>query len=562
MKYNNIHILFVILLLGAKPAFANDLFIEPVEAKEEVVLFTDRSVYIVGEQVQFLATLFNVNGTNTPLQSQILYCELIAPDGNKITGNKYPIGLMAAEGCLSIPMHLLTGTYYLRAYTKLMRNYGPESYEYRQIRIINPYSGEVLAAANNEKNDGLMAVSAISESENLLSVVCEKTNYSPNDTIKLMVSAKKGTVEKIKTCCFSVVPETTKSPNFLLPQLHEKPAAGTFYFPDARGLSLSGKLTEASSQIPVKDKKINLSIIGEGRDFMTARTDSSGRFFFALPGYEGARDMFLCAGKTASDDLKIWIDNDFCAAPVSLPSPVFILTEQERRVALNMALNMQVGSRFYNDTLQKSRSEPDAGVAFYGKPSTILNLDEFIQLPTLEEYFNELPSLVKVRKHKGEKYFDIAGPGSLSFYEPLVMVDWVAVDEPSKILAVSPRNVSRIEFINQLYVKGDETYGGIISIVSKKGDFAGIDLPSTGIFINYQLLAQSQCQLIPPDPGPNHPDTRNTLLWKAGVSLQDGKSTNFELKAPDTPGRYCAVLEGITISGERFSQSIVFEVDN
>ena len=36
-------------------------------------------------------------------------------------------------------------------------------------------------------------------------------------------------------------------------------------------------------------------------------------------------------------------------------------------------------------------------------------LINYVQLPTLEEYFNELPTLAKVRKRQGEKYFKILG---------------------------------------------------------------------------------------------------------------------------------------------------------
>ena len=35
---------------------------------------------------------------------------------------------------------------------------------------------------------------------------------------------------------------------------------------------------------------------------------------------------------------------------------------------------------------------------------------------------------------------------------------------------------------------GNITYGGIISFVSRKNNFAGIDLPKSGTFISYSFL--------------------------------------------------------------------------
>jgi hypothetical protein len=269
-----------------------------------------------------------------------------------------------------------------------------------------------------------------------------------------------------------------------------------------------------------------------------------------------------------------------------LPSPVFTLTEQERQVVQNMAQNVQINNHFQHTTLKDTVIQTNNTKAFYGKPTNIITLDKYIQLPTLEEYFNELPSQVKVRKLKGEPYFAIqsSGTANLSFYDPLVLVDWVAVDEPRKILAASPQNILRIEIVNEDYVKGDQTYGGIISFISKKGDFAGIDLPSAGLFVNYRFLSENQCLENFKITASNQPDSRNTVLWNPSVKINNADiskaaSTPSQLwkpaktdwknqagkivfTAPDTPGRYNVVFEGVTTNGEVFSVTNVFEVLN
>ena len=199
--------------------------------------------------------------------------------------------------------------------------------------------------------------------------------------------------------------------------------------------------------------------------------------------------------------------------------------------------------------------------AFYGKPNEILYLDNYIQLPTLEEYLNELPTLVKVRKHQGEKYFKVLGPQTeLSGYDPLILVDMVAIADPSKVLAIPPVNISRIEVVNKLYVKGDQTYGGIINIISKHSDFAGIDLPSSGVFINYGFLADNSHYPEIYSPGKHSPDTRNTLYWEPKFVLNKSNSAKVTFTTSDAPGKYLIILNGINLKGEKFKQTSTIEV--
>lgn len=559
MKIFKQHFFLLLLIAITGPAVAGRIFSKPGTTEEKVFLFTDRSIYVAGEQIHFSATLFNTAGSADSLQSRILYCEIVTPEGNSVASKKYRIDHDLTDGCITIPEEQITGIYYLRAYTRQMRKSGPLSYGYKQLKVINPYRNDVLGSNNNHSLSVVESTQTeVPESNKLLSVFTDKAVYSPRDTINIYYQQPNGKTNPIRSLCLTVAPANSISSALSIPSIKESLAAETIYYPETRGLSLVGKLTEASSLTPIPDKKINLSIIGEGRDFMASRTDSLGRFFFALPDYTGSRDIFLCAEKIPAMAVKIWVDNDFCSAPYHLPAPPFSLTEPERLTALNVAQNIQIDSHFKSVVIENLIPQKEVN-SFYGKPTTILYLDKYIQLPTLEEYFNELPSQVKVRKRKGESYFVVQGSTDLSFYDPLVLVDWVAVDEPSKIMAVSPQNISHIEVVNEDYVKGGQTYGGIISIISKKGNFAGIDLPATGIFVNYRFLAENKC-VEKADYATNKPDTRNTILWKPEVMAPGNKIEKFVLKAPDTPGKYKVVFEGVSKDGETFSASSEFEV--
>ncbi|MEI6748016.1 MAG: hypothetical protein WCM93_02540 [Bacteroidota bacterium] len=127
---------------------------------EVVTLFTDRSLYITGEEVQFSA--FIQSESQLQELSMILYAEIILPDGKSVSSGKFPILNQAAYGCLLIPKDVTTGVYYLRVYTKYMRNCGPEEYSYAAIKIVNPLRKDLITGTDTlefakEFNDASIA---------------------------------------------------------------------------------------------------------------------------------------------------------------------------------------------------------------------------------------------------------------------------------------------------------------------------------------------------------------------------------------------------------------------
>jgi len=531
------------------------------QTSEKVVLFSDRTLYIAGERILFSAFLQSGSRPDQDEPSRVLYCEIISPDGNKIAGNKYLINNSLASGYLAIPDDIITGFYYLRAYTKFMRNYGPNNYHYTCIRIVNANRSEVQSVMGNNTLSEILSVEDNPEKKGGSFIIStDKSEYSTRDTVRISIDGT-ATIPSWKGLNLAVVPEFSITPDKLIFPENSQSEKGVLYYPETRGLSLTGKLTDNRTGNPMPGTRVNLSVIGRGKDFMAVQTDTAGRFFFSLPDYTGSRDLFLCAENTGTSDPKILIDNDYCTVPVHLPSNIFTLTPQEREAAYNMAVNKQLGSYFKIDSIPDSQNQQPEDQAFYGKPNEIFYIDKFVQLPTLEDYFNELINLAKVRKRQGGKYFKVLGTQTgLTDFDPLILVDLVAVDNPALVLAIPPLNISRIEVVNMLYVKGDQTYGGIINIISKRGDFAGIDLPSSGVFINYGFLAGSS-HYPGNNPPPQHfPDTRNTLFWEPHLVLNKGNTAKLSFTTADTPGRYLIILIGINLSGELFSKSVSFRV--
>ena len=138
----------------------------------------------------------------------------------------------------------------------------------------------------------------------------------------------------------------------------------------------------------------------------------------------------------------------------------------------------------------------------------------------------------------------------MAYHDPLLLVDWVAVNDVKKILAMPPPEIDRIELVNAIYIKGNVMYGGIISFVSKKNDFAGIDLPTSGKFVNYRFLEECTENITATPPTENIPDPRNTIYWNPAVLMKDDGTAGISFPAPDTPGKYWALLRQTGNTGE------------
>jgi hypothetical protein len=317
---------------------------------ERLQVCTDRTMYVSGEKILFSAVIFNENGALAGDLSRILYVEVITPDGTRITGGKYIVENSYAQGCLQIPEESITGIYYLKSYTRFMRNGSPDGYHYVMLKIINPYKAEVLTAHKTE-DTALSDEIGVNEQSGgwLMNISSGKNRYSTRDSVSIKITGNSGPIIPAKLC-LSVIPETAYRNAAPTGKIAGNSFGTLQFYPETRGISITGRLLDNKTGRPVPGALVNLSIIGD-KDVMAIRTDSSGQYFFALPAYSGKRDIFLCAKNIPGNSPEIFIENDFCPKPVNLPSLMFHLTESEKETAYKLAVNQKITSKFRENTV-------------------------------------------------------------------------------------------------------------------------------------------------------------------------------------------------------------------
>jgi len=112
---------------------------EDYKIQERVILSLDQDLYLAGEQVNIFALTFDA-ALQIPINfSSVLYVELYNQENNVICTKKIQLKQGECVNNLILPRKIETGYYYIRAYTNYMKNFGPEFFYTKRIKIINPF---------------------------------------------------------------------------------------------------------------------------------------------------------------------------------------------------------------------------------------------------------------------------------------------------------------------------------------------------------------------------------------------------------------------------------------
>jgi len=543
---------------------------EAEKIEDKLHLFADRSIYSVNETIHFVADYSFTGLLSNSAWSSVLYVELIASNGTPLVQGKYRISGGRVEGTLHIPSESLTGNYYLKAYTRWMRNRGPESFSYTALKIINPYRSEVIEHSRN----GTASLSAEPRAfkKGILECSTASAVYRSGEEVEFQLNGASTVLLDQLNCCITVVPEGAvdlEAGSSISLRAQEQDTFRVKFLPDLSSeVSISGTVVGPDLN-PVPYSTLHFALLGKEPDFFASMSDKNGKFILTVPRTIGDRlEFFVTPELEEGSGLEVRIDQEFDSRPVRLPGEAFSLLEDEKELARKIALNMQFARAFnpvfssgeapLQDTLKEAQRIP-----FYGTRVKRLLIDDYIRLPNLEEVFLNLVPEIQFYKKKGETRIRFMSANeAIGVYKPLIMIDHISVFDHEALLALSPEKIERVDLINEIYLKGNVAFGGVLAIHSRKGDMAGIDLPKGSYFFDYLSFYLEASPVDPPLVLEERvPDTRNTYFWAADVPLERDKQSELTFQAPDLPGKYVIQVRGVLPGGEVFSASSLFRVE-
>jgi hypothetical protein len=514
---------------------------------EDLVVFTDRSMYAVNEPVQFSAVLISGG-------SKVLYAELVNSIGTAVARGKFFIAEYRTSGHLVIPSSSPSGSYYLRCYTRWMRNFDPLYFTYVPIRVVNPYSTVILENTMVQGKDSLFPVPS---GGGKVTASLDRHSFQVGEQINVELSLKEGGLDQVFYGCITIVPSGTIDTAVFIHRV-DPMTEGSIPFqfnflPETKGTTLSGIALEQINKLPASDTRIHFSILGEEPAYFVTQSDQEGRFQVYTPTRRGYQEMFVVPEYEHGTPIEVLIDNDFTSEPLPFAPDSFSLNHTEQLQASRLALHMQLQGIFLADSVFDNRIFPKGTepAPFYGTPEISVNIDDYVNLPNLEEIIENLIPKTHVMRSGGQMHIKIENENPMiSMFPPLILVDDIPVFDMEVFMAIPPSKVDRIDVVPEVYVFGEVKYGGIISITSRQGDLASIKLPEGSYFFDYAAYHPQLAQQLARHTGPAKiPDTRNTLFWMDQLELHKDSSRKFSFQASGVPGSYIILFRGISSDG-------------
>lgn len=517
-----------------------------LEMKEACLVVSDRSVYMVNETIHFrLYNTSRLHVKNTGL-SKVVYVELVSPDGQSLSRGKYAFNEQGASGSIQLPEYLLSGNYYLRAYTRWMRNWSPLPASYRLITIINPFVEEQLGSSGTGSDTGrLQSI----ETKPLLRISALPATVKTSSSFVLDIENESD--EEIDVSVSLVKSGSANGRRMLYPDAMIKPDTLRF-IPETRGVSISGKVISKDDAQPLAYSKVWMTMMDGERTSAEVLSREDGAFYIDLGNKSGAADLFLdVSSRDHHQTAGLLIDNDFEHRPLNLPFVPLDLSADTLAWYNDLIMRAQLNVIYNADSTSEKAPESEQNSSyFYGTPTYVKSFDDFIELPRIIDYIEELLPNVRVRDtRRGSSLSVYSNYPEMQSYEALVMIDGLKVNNIGSLLKVNPRKISRVEVLDLPYYRGSMLYGGIVHFISNEQDMGEMTFPDESIFLSYQLLAKEEQESF---SSAQQQLPANCLYWNPSLVLEAGKPVTLTLNTGVEPGSYDLKIEGPDQNGTPF----------
>lgn len=333
------------------------------------------------------------------------------------------------------------------------------------------------------------------------------------------------------------------------------------FIPETRGLTLSGKVT-LEDGAPVGYHVLSLTGLNDNL-FTTTRTFPSGKFYFTLPGRNGANDLLLSHTLRPETKLTISIYPEFDRRSQNLPPSGIYLTPEESSYVSQLIIDNRLREIYINagsgqiPDIEKKRTNREL---FYGTPDQIILIDDYIRLPDMREVIFEVVPTVSVRREGDDFSMKITRETPFpKMYNPLILLDNTPLISFKEFLELPPDRFNRIDIMNSLYIHGNQVFAGVVNFISVNGDLAGLDLPGGSRIVSTSMPVEDhKGELV------NYTSTESDIpLLDATISfLQIDKERSGSIVFRGNPvyGDYITILSGINGNGEWINATSYFSI--
>lgn len=555
-------VLVGISLLSYGKMFNTNVLLKNEKGIENIVLFTDRDIYIAGEEALVSFRLFNSSKGSA---SNIAY--LVLRNQNQTTVEHITLKLTNGffNGSLFLSDTLSTGYYELVGFTNFLKNYGEETYCTKQILVVNRFDKE-FANSLNPKDAVTDTINISSDSLSIAYVDWDINKRFFSTQEKVNLSLKGNSTKSVVN--ISVIPKYSAIASNSTYYYYKKvdSLTGYCYPKEIDGIYLSGILKYKSSTSPTPNARVFLSTPETYVNLKYSLTDSLGRFFFHLSQPYQGKDVYLLADSTTfSGDVSIQLDNRFKIRK-NFKTKQFALSKAHidfiKKSQDIVRVHKSYKQKYYNHVI--SSVDTTLGIPMiYSKPSYSYKLSDYVPLNDFAEITREIIPYVRVRK-ESDKYSFIMMNGSTSFSffngKPTFFINGMPSFKPERIIDLGSDEINRIEVLNRHWHYGDLSFYGIMSVyLNDNVDIAKV-LPHNITVYNLDSFANetiyNEIDEIESIRFDSAPDFRQVLYWRPNNIIEANKEYEYSFYTSHLEGDFVIVIEGFTTDNIYFKEVV------
>jgi TonB-dependent SusC/RagA subfamily outer membrane receptor len=328
---------------------------------------------------------------------------------------------------------------------------------------------------------------------------------------------------------------------------------------EEKGISIYGQITHNFFGIPLKDCKVQLSILNAYNDVFTQYSSEKGYFLFEDMVYYDTIDVKIEAWRTSGRrNLLILLPEDKINEVKGLVGDHSLITQSERdNKAFRIERNTEAKIAYTKEQERLKEERENELQSIHGEPDYVLRSDDFPKgnRDILEVLQGRVPG---VMIHGSQVI--IRGPSSiLGSNQPLFLLDGMPTMDVSAIRAIPVEQIDRVEVLKgpSAAIYGMRGANGVIAVYTKRGQYM-----QRGV-IEFSMLGYAtprsfyQPKYLPE----NEPVNNYTLLWNPVVLTNASGKASMLLDKPEITGEYRIVIEGVSYMGHvgRMEEVVVNE---
>jgi TonB-dependent SusC/RagA subfamily outer membrane receptor len=326
---------------------------------------------------------------------------------------------------------------------------------------------------------------------------------------------------------------------------------------EEKGISVYGKITRDFFDIPIKNCKVQLSVMNEYNDVFTQQSTDNGTFLFENMVYYDTIKVKIEAWRPSGrKNLVIVVSDESYPEVVGQQGGYSLITQSERDnrdYRRKRADEFEKATAEEQERLKEERKNEIKGI--YGEPDNVIRSEQLS--PGNATVLETLKGKVAGMQINGNQVM-IRGPNTIfGSTQPLFLLDGIPVQDAGSIQSIPVEDIDRVEILKgpKASIYGSRGANGVVAVYTKRGQFI-----LRGV-IEFEMLGYSAPRVFyEPKYKPGaEPEDNYTVYWNPIILTNAAGKARVLFDKMKIAGNYRFDLQGISYSGHAaFVDTVIY----